>query len=138
MRGAPAFQVTPDLGLLCQPSARLSGGFVRASMLNGLPADRHVVYPLCVLWERERLLSVCASSERQVDNVSVQVLTSRFFLVFLSYSIFNRILKKTVSISNCKIHVLTSMKRTLCHINIRAASVRVSSYYISLGFGPFM
>lgn len=29
--GAPAFQVTPDLGPLCQPSARLSGGFVRAS-----------------------------------------------------------------------------------------------------------
>lgn len=48
--GAPAFQVTPDLGPLCQPSARLSGGFVEASSLNGHPADRHVVYPLCVLW----------------------------------------------------------------------------------------
>lgn len=51
--GAPAFQVTPDLGPLCQPSAGLSGGFVRASSLNGHPADRHVVYPLWVLW-RER------------------------------------------------------------------------------------
>ena len=44
--GAQAFQVTPDLGPLCQPSAGLSGGFVRASLLNGHPADRHVVYPL--------------------------------------------------------------------------------------------
>lgn len=74
--GAPAFQVTPDLGPLCQPSARLSGGFVGASSLNSHPADRHVVYPLCVLWGRERLLSVCTSSERQVGDVSVQVLTS--------------------------------------------------------------
>lgn len=48
--GAPAFQVTPDPGPLCQPGARLSGGFVGASSLNGHPADRHVVYPLCVLW----------------------------------------------------------------------------------------
>lgn len=59
VRGAPAFQVTPDLGLLCQPSARLSGGFVRASWLNGHPADRHVVYPLCVLWERAAAECVC-------------------------------------------------------------------------------
>lgn len=44
--GAPAFQVTPDLDPLCQPSAGLSGGFVGASSLNGHPADRHVVYPL--------------------------------------------------------------------------------------------
>lgn len=73
--GAPAFQVTPDLGPLCQPSARLSGGFVGASSLNGHPADRHVVYPLCVLCGRERLSSVCASSERQVDNVTVRDLT---------------------------------------------------------------
>lgn len=48
--GAPASHVTPDLGPLCQPSARLSGGFVGASSLNGHPADRHVVYPRCVLW----------------------------------------------------------------------------------------
>lgn len=61
VRGAPAFQVTPDPGLLCQPSARLSGGFVRASWLNGHPADRHVVYPLCVLWERVAAECVCAS-----------------------------------------------------------------------------
>lgn len=46
--GAPAFQVTSDLGPLCQPGARLSGGFVGASVLNGPPADRHVVYPVCV------------------------------------------------------------------------------------------
>lgn len=57
--GAPVFQVTPDLGSLCQPSTGLSGGFVRASSLNGPPADRHAVYPLCVLWGRVRLLSVC-------------------------------------------------------------------------------
>lgn len=63
--GAPAFQVTPDPDPLWQPSARLSGGFVGASSLNGHPADRHVVYPLCVLWGRERLLSVCTSNERQ-------------------------------------------------------------------------
>lgn len=38
------------------------------------------LYILCVCYGgRERLLSVCTSSERQVDNVSVQVLTSRFF-----------------------------------------------------------
>lgn len=72
VRGAPAFQVTPDLGLLCQPSARLSGGFVRASWLNGHPADRHVVYPLCVLWERERLcVCQCVSGERQVKRFSL-------------------------------------------------------------------
>lgn len=47
---APAFQVTLDPSLLCSPSARLSGGFVRASQLNGHPADRHAVCPLCVLW----------------------------------------------------------------------------------------
>lgn len=29
------------------------------------------------------------------------------------------------------------MKGTLCNVNICAASVRVSSYYISLGFWPF-
>lgn len=52
--GAPAFQVTPDLGSLCQPSARLSGGFVGASSMNGHPADRHVVYPLCVRYAGER------------------------------------------------------------------------------------
>lgn len=52
--GAPAFQVTLDPGLLCPPSARLSGGFVRASQLNGHPADRHAVYPLCVCYARER------------------------------------------------------------------------------------
>lgn len=51
--GAPVFQVTPDLDLLCQPSARLSGGFVRASPLNCHPADRHVVYSLCVMGRRE-------------------------------------------------------------------------------------
>lgn len=51
--GAPVFQVTPDLDLLWQPSARLSGGFVRASLLNGHPADRHVVYSLCVMGKRE-------------------------------------------------------------------------------------
>lgn len=51
--GAPAFQVTPDLGPLCQPSARLSGGFVGASSLNGHPADRHAVYPLCVCYGGE-------------------------------------------------------------------------------------
>lgn len=83
--GAPAYQVTPDLGPLCHPSARLSGGFVGASMLNGHPADRHVVYPLCVLWGRERLLSVCTSSEKQVDNVSMQVLTSRLFFFRLQH-----------------------------------------------------
>lgn len=83
--GAPAFQVTPDLGPLCQPSARLSGGFVGASSLNGHPADRHAVYPLCVCYGgRGRLLSVCASIERKVDNVGVQVLTSSFYF-------FNRI-----------------------------------------------
>lgn len=67
VRGVPAFQVTPDLGLLCQPSARLSGGFVRASSLNGHPADRHVVYPLCALWEREAAGCVCSGSERKVE-----------------------------------------------------------------------
>lgn len=71
--------MTPDLGSLCQPSARLSGGFVGVPSLNGNPADRHVVYPPCVSWGRVRLLNVCTSSERQVDNVSVQVLTSIFF-----------------------------------------------------------
>lgn len=69
--GAPAFQVTPDLGPLCQPGARLSGGFVGASMLNGRLADRHVVYPLCVMGEKEvaecvhgqlKLIQVCTFS----------------------------------------------------------------------------
>lgn len=69
--GAPAFPATPDLGSLCQLSARLSGGFVGASSLNGNPADRHVVYPLCLLGGRVRLLSVCTSGERRADNVSV-------------------------------------------------------------------
>lgn len=133
--GAPAFQVTPDPGPLCQPSAGLSGGFVGASSLNGHPADRHVVYPLCVLWGRERLLSVCASSERQVDRVQVSQL---FFFFFLRLQHLIESNKKAAKIRNCKIHVLTSMKRTLSSINICAASVRVSSYYISLGFGPFM
>lgn len=79
--------VTPDPGPLCQPSAGLSGGFVGASSLNGHPADRHVVYPLCVLWGRERLLSVCASSERQVDRVQV----SQLFFFFKDYNIFNSV-----------------------------------------------
>lgn len=55
--GAPVFQVTPDLDLLCQPSARLSGGFVRASPLNCHPADRHVVYSLYTIF------SVCYGQE---------------------------------------------------------------------------
>lgn len=78
--GAPAFQVTLDPGLLWPPSARLSGGFVRASQLNGHPADRHAVYPLCVCYARERergrerlpsvFVCVCqrVSGERQEDE----------------------------------------------------------------------
>lgn len=60
--GAPAFQVTPDLGPLWKPSTGLSGGFVRASRLNGHPADRHVVCPQRGFWSREMLLSISMSS----------------------------------------------------------------------------
>lgn len=41
------------------------------------------------------------------------------------------------SISNCKIHVLTSAKRTLCNVNILTASVNVSSDSTSFGVGLF-
>lgn len=57
--GVPVFQVTPDLALLCQRSAGLSGGFVRASLLNCHPADRHVVYSLCAMGKRAAAECVC-------------------------------------------------------------------------------
>lgn len=87
--GAPAYPVTHDLSSLCQPSAGLSGGFVGASTLNGHPADRHAVYPLCVCYGRETEAAQSVCTQRRIQEIERK---SRIF----------NCIEKDLSLSVCK------------------------------------
>lgn len=65
----------------------------------------------------------------------MQVLTSSIS----HHTVFSRIsfLKSSSEYNNTLILTVTIDKKNIIHVNIHAASVRISSHYVSLGFSPF-